>query len=73
MSAKKTNWNRPSDPCPICGSISTAVKDYSVDFTEPKKLSGRANRIPHNPHFTMTCEDCGHSEYKSGCPGSHKA
>ncbi|MEI7534556.1 MAG: hypothetical protein WCK57_09315 [Verrucomicrobiae bacterium] len=72
MSEIKTNWNRPSDPCPECGSTNTAVKDYQVQLIELKTLGPERNRVPHNPHFIMLCMDCGHSEPKLGCPGSQK-
>ena len=71
METTKKEWDRPSDPCPKCGSTKTVVRDYKVEMIEMKTIGPNRNRVPHNPHFTMSCEDCGHYELKSGCPGSH--
>ena len=61
------------DPCPKCGSTNTTVRDFSQEVYEVPQLGGERILVPRNPRFYMSCEDCGHREFKYGYPGQPAA
>jgi predicted nucleic-acid-binding Zn-ribbon protein len=60
-----STWNKPTDPCPKCGSTNTMVNSrQDVDYRGG--VGGRRVPVAVNPRFTMLCKDCGNEESKSG-------
>ncbi len=67
----ETQWNKPGDACPNCGSTKTGNHfEQEVKWIPQMRLDSIP--LAHHPIFEMYCRNCGHNEVKQGYPGHKK-